>query len=601
MDISVATLNWNGETDRLPVRSDSAPWDEIVSLRETRGEEVFLRKMTKALKKNLKRLNKKSRQQWSSDSFAIEPWCELTAGDEAIRDFWLNSHQQPEADETSAAFQAWLESRGENQEYSLWEAWHLLSVLVLSGAKLPDSLFWQVWHLGAEAFQQLRGELDAPEGAEGELDQFLIAGVELRWLAVAVYPEIEDARKLPKQARHAFSDWSDGFFPVAGVPDAEDLHRLPFLWRSLARTSLLCAELNEKWFRKSDHQELRKLLSTTCRLVSQDGQLLVSRDPLPWNSLDRLGLEVLTKKQAGLQDLLKALSKSRIGKKQKYPKSKPALQTDEAAWAVLRTDWSPTANRCSVLHHAEDVEVRLCKQDVDLLSGVWGINVELNGEVLQTDADWEATCWHSDSDGDYLELQQQFTDEVIVDRQLFLSRRDDFLYLAEIVHVPDDARLIVRSTLPFENPLKLKQDQYTREWKVGSKKKPTARFFPVAFDQEIVQKTDGSIGQTDRGLTVERTSNGSLYMPMVLDWHRHHLAAPAEWRALTITQSRQKTPSSQAAAYRLRLAEQHIFMYRSLVKPHSPRAILGEHTLNESLIGNFDSDGDVLPLLVVEE
>ncbi|MBD3673052.1 MAG: hypothetical protein HUJ26_05955 [Planctomycetaceae bacterium] len=597
----MATLIWNGETDQLPVHSDTAPWNEIVSLRESRGEEVFLSKMTKALKKNLTRLKKKSRQRWVSESLALEPWDELTSGDEAIRDFRHHCWQQPDDDVTSAAFQAWLESRDENQLYSLWETWHLLSALVLNGAKLPDALFWQVWNLGAEAFQQLRNSLDAPEGAEGELDQFLIAGVELRWLAVAVYPEIEEAAKLPKQARRAFSDWVDGFFPRAGIPDAEDLPRLPLLWRSLARTSLLCDALNEKPFRKSDHGELRKLLSTTCRLAGDDGSLFVSHEKLPWDYLSQLGQEILTKKQSSLQDLLKVYAQSKSPRKLKPPKQKPALQTDESAWAVLRTDWSPEAASCCVLHHDNDVELTLRTPDGELLSGLWNLEVEMNGEVVSADEDWEATCWHSDSDGDYLELEQKLTDDIVIDRQLFLSRRDHFLYLAEIVHAPDDAQLTIRSTLPFENRLKLKQDQYTREWKIGPKKKPAARFFPVGLDQEIVHKTDGGIQQTEDGLSVERIGTGSTYLPMVLDWHRHHAAAPAEWRTLTVTQARQKTPSFEAGAYRLRLADQHLFMYRSLVKPSTPRAILGEHTLNESLIGNFDADGDVLPLLVVEE
>lgn len=344
LDISVATLTWNGETDRLPVRSDAAPWNDIVSLRESRGDEVFLLKMTKTLKKNLTRLKKKSRQQWSSESLALEPWHELSAGDEAIRDFWINSQQQPEAETTSAAFQAWLESRGENPSYTLWETWHLLSALILKGARLPDSLFWQVWNLGAEAFQHIREELDAPEGAEGELDQFLIAGVELRWLAVAIYPEIEDANKLPKQARQALSDWSDGFFPLAGIPDAEDLHRLPFLWRSLARTSLLCDESKQKWFRKADHKEFRKLIATTCRLAGSDERLLVTNAPLPWDFLASLGQQVLTPKQDGLVSLLKAYSTSKTVKKQSLPKGKPATQTDESAWAVLRADWTPAAD-----------------------------------------------------------------------------------------------------------------------------------------------------------------------------------------------------------------------------------------------------------------
>jgi hypothetical protein len=607
LDISVPTMTWNGETALLPIRSDSTPWSDIVSLRESRGEEVFLRKMTKALKKNLLRLPKKTRQQWATESLTLEPWEELSAGDEALRDFWLCCQKQPHSDETIAAFQAWIESRTDDQKYSLWETWHLLSALILSGAQLADAIFWQVWNLGAEAFQQIRSELDAPDGAEGELDEFLIASVEVRWLALAVYPEIEEASQLPKQARKALSDWSEGFFPVIGNPDAEDLHRLPCIWRSLARTSLLCAELKENYFRKSDQKELRKLLTTTCRLAGSDGRLLISIDKLPWRFLHELGQQVATKKQSGLVDLLKTYAspkstgQSKRNKKQNAPTGKPSHQLDECAWSVLRTDWTADADCCSVLHQDNSVQLNARTPTLDLLTDAWELEIEVNGETVPINGDWEATCWHTDSDGDYLELQQSLADEIVIDRQIFLSRKDHFLYFAEVVHVPDDAALTVRSTLPFAEGLNLAQDKYTREWQIKQKKKLAARLFPVAFDQEIVNKTDGRISASDTGITIERSSTGSQYLPMVIDWHPHHIAAPAEWRKLSITQTRTATPSFQAGGYRLRMAEQHLFMYRSMVKPYSPRAILGEHTLNESLIGKFDSEGDVLPLLVVEE
>ena len=125
----------------------------------------------------------------------------------------------------------------------------------------------------------------------------------------------------------------------------------------------------------------------------------------------------------------------------------------------------------------------------------------------------------------------------------------------------------------------------------------------AALDQEIIHKTDGtasSVESAEQQIVIERSAKGSLFMPMVIDWHPHHVAAPAEWRKLTITQSREISPPHEAGGYRLRMAEQHLMVYRSLVQPHSPRAVLGQHTLNESLIGKLDHEGDLQPLLIVE-
>jgi len=610
LDILLEHTSWNESPETLPLRSDQAPWKEIVSLRESRGERVFLRKMTKALKQSMPRVKKPVLQEWSQDVLAVSPWTELTASERSLRDFWQLCLAQPSGEETVSAFKTWFDNRDPACAWSVWETWHLLSSLYLSGRDLPNGLLWELWNLAARAFTELRGQLDPPEGAEGTLDQFLIAGAELRWLALAVFPQIEHADKLPKQARRALTAWHQSFLTDEVSPASEDLSRLPDVWRSLARTVDVCERLGREPYRKSDHRALRKLLVTTCRLAEADGRLPGNDSEIPWAHLHSLGKQVAARKPVGLKNLLKTYQTQRnsLGphsrsRRRSVPHLKPSFQTDNGKWAMLRSRWIDAADACLVQHDSPDVRLRCQSDKSPLLCGKWEIQIESEGQHLALRDEWEAVCWHSDRDGDYLELQQKLSDDFTLERQLFLSRRDHFLYAAEVVHAPDNREITVRSKLPLNGSLNAQQDRYTREWQLKRKNKTVVRLFPLAFDQEIVHKTEGTLsasGEEEPSFTMERTTRGSLFLPLVVDWHPYHQAAPAEWRKLTVTQSQQVCPPSIAGGYRLRMAEQHLLVFRSLVKPYSPRAVLGHHTMHESLIAKFDADGDVEPLLIVE-
>lgn len=566
--------------------------------------------MTKALKQSMPRLKQSVLQRWSDDTLAMRPWGELSSSEQSLLDFWKQCLAQPASEEAVPTFQAWFQSRDPQSAWSVWETWHLLSLMYLCGRRLPDGLFWELWNLGAQAFTEIRDQLDPPDGAEGALDQFLIAGVELRWLALAVFPEVENAARLPKHARRAVTTWHQSFLADDGKPAAEDLSRLPDVWRSLARIADLCVFLKQKPFRKTDDRTFRKLLTTTCRLTGADGRLIVSDAELPWSYLSDIGQRVAAKKPAGLKCLLKTYQtqqnsnkKQSSSRKSTVPNLKPSQQTDAGDWAVLRSKWIDAADVCLVRHDSSTVQIRFEADSLLLFSGDWAVEIESDGQVLSPGDAWEAVCWHSDRDGDYLELQQKLADEITLERQLFLSRKDRFLYAAEVVHAPDERAITVRSSLPLADSLHAEQDRYTREWKLKRKKKAVARLFPLAFDQEIVHKAAGSLSAGADGkqtFAIEKSARGSLYLPLIVDWHPHHLAAPAEWRKLTVTQSQIVCPASVASGYRLRLAEQHLLVYRSLQQPITPRAVLGHHTLNESLIAKFDSDGEVEPLLLVE-
>ena len=59
--------------------------------------------------------------------------------------------------------------------------------------------------------------------------------------------------------------------------------------------------------------------------------------------------------------------------------------------------------------------------------------------------------------------------------------------------------------------------------------------------------------------------------------------------------------SESASGHRLRIGDHQLLLYRSLREPELPRAVLGQHTLSETIIGRFDSNGDLTPIVTVNE
>ena len=55
-----------------------------------------------------------------------------------------------------------------------------------------------------------------------------------------------------------------------------------------------------------------------------------------------------------------------------------------------------------------------------------------------------------------------------------------------------------------------------------------------------------------------------------------------------------------ASGHRLRIGDHQIVVYRSLLRNDELRTVLGYHTAHETMIGLFDKDGDIHPLVLVE-
>ena len=117
----------------------------------------------------------------------------------------------------------------------------------------------------------------------------------------------------------------------------------------------------------------------------------------------------------------------------RHKRVNPVFQSDNSRLACLRSNWTRDANSLTVLHHGRFPAVELAARGKVLLTGDWQIEIRVGDEDIAFDGPWSCSCWYSDDEGDYLELQARLTAEIRIERQLLLARKDDLLFLADAV------------------------------------------------------------------------------------------------------------------------------------------------------------------------
>ena len=309
---------------------------------------------------------------------------------------------------------------------------------------------------------------------------------------------------------------------------------------------------------------------------------------------------------------------------------------------MLQTDWSRSSNRLTVDYSGPAVRIELQSSGRLLLQGVWEFEIQANGSSLPQPTSWSEVCWASDSDCDYLELEADLTGEVRIQRQMLLSRKDQFLFLADAVLGKSPATLEYRSRLPLVVTAAASPADDTRELLLVAKR-PRAVMLPLELPEwradprggALVTDASGSdvvgnggqIASPSASPTTNGVANGMisqdespartpsticlkqeirgscLFAPLWIDLSpkraRRYSQNPLTWRQLTVAEQRQIVARDVAVAYRVQRGKRQWVVYRSLA-PAANRTFLGVNLSSEFFVGRFQSDGETESILEIE-
>ena len=499
--------------------------------------------------------------------------------------------------------------------------------------KLADRVPATTWqrllnHLLLAAADADAAEIDASRLKEDSLLRQLLAG-ELALTLASLFPRIKACRRLLPRSRRTLSAGLMDMLDGDGLLHAGRFDHLGPLLACWTR----CRELGKRWKRGAWSAEAEtqycRFVRNAMRFVRRDGSVIFSRDGdgddcrqtpqsqlnissgnllrPPFASTVAAAVESIGDKtdRALAAAVLSGKRSQKVrGKRKGAELPNPAIHSEWAAAAQLRPDWAPTAPRLTVLYPDASCRVELaCGKDV-LWSGNWTCELRVDGMAALPISDWTASCWVSDEDVDYLELELELVEGFRIQRHIVMARKDRFLFLADAVLGPRRAALDYRSTLPLHRRVTFLPANETSEGTLVGRK-PRAVAIPLALpewraDDGNASGRDSLAASEESGLELRRSTFGrAIFAPMFFDLDPRRFGKPLTWRQLTVADLLAVQPPEVAVGYRVSAGGKHWLIYRSLT-PARNRTLLGHNLSSETLIARFTRKGEVRSLIEIE-
>jgi hypothetical protein len=460
--------------------------------------------------------------------------------------------------------------------------------------QVSESLWWQLLnHLTALPEEAESSASDTPL-----LARQLILG-ELPLTIGHLFGELECAKSLAALGRRTLTDGLRKATHGRKVPHARHLADLRPLLACWMRARALGNRMESGWSGVQVDRQLSLVLQTALRLSRADGRAVFSHDDSPSWDQDFLALAVRLSGPEAAQ-IARLTSTGRASARHNKHLPHPSIESEWAALAQLRTNWTPDSPALTVKYDGPDIELQLNAGRRTLWSGVWGIEVSRAGQRLPQVGPWEQTCWLSDHEIDYLELSTDLAHGVEVERHLIMLRADRVLFMADTILSQSGPPLEYRSTLPLAAECKFEGERETREGALTYEGKNVARALPLALPEWRTGRGPGELQFAQKKLELSHATHaGRLFAPLFVDLNPERLRKQLTWRQLTVAEDRQNVTADVATGFRVEIGDSQWVMYRSLAPP-TVRSLLSKSLLNQFLFGVFSDKGKVEALVEIE-
>lgn len=277
-----------------------------------------------------------------------------------------------------------------------------------------------------------------------------------------------------------------------------------------------------------------------------------------------------------------------------------------AKLSVMFADWDVRRGRTHVDYSGEDVRIEVFAGRPMVLAGRWQTMIEIDGREQQPCGPWTDACEYSDDDVHYLEIEQPWTADVLLQRQLLLLREDRCLLLADAILPRGDSVLdpnVIRyvSRLPLGRSIEVQCEDETREVFLTDRR-PRGLVLPLSGSEWRVGPTDALLkGSQDGHLVLSTEGRLRLYAPLWFDFQRRRLDRKRTWRQLTVADELRIVSRDEAVGYRIQVGSEQWMLYRSLAGRRC-RTLLGKHLISDFFASRFDpGDGSHDELLTVDD
>ncbi|MGH6742812.1 MAG: hypothetical protein ACREDY_27920, partial [Bradyrhizobium sp.] len=221
--------------------------------------------------------------------------------------------------------------------------------------------------------------------------------------------------------------------------------------------------------------------------------------------------------------------------------------------------------------------------------------------VLTPLSPWEQTCWISDEDVDYLELELSLSPLVRVQRHLLFARQDEFLFIADAVLGERPGSIDYKMPLPFATGVTGESVGETRETTMITQARRRARVLPLGLSEWRSERRRGDlyVGESSLELRHSLANARNLFAAWFIDLAPRRLSRPVTWRQLTVAEDREIQTDDVAVGYRVQVGSRQWLFYRSLAACGN-RTVLGHNLVSEFLAARFTRRGAPETLIEIE-
>ena len=545
---------------------------------------------------------------------AAQEWFEGRVVDGGSRGLMPSAHHILSNGHTSVAHcsnGAASVSTAESQVAAILESLTWLHLLAGRVDLFDGELWWRVWR---ELKQTML--MTTPAIESDPLGHQLAAG-ELPLSLAYMFPELAGGEELRRSAAAALSHGLAELLDGEGLPQCRHLDVFPALVACWTRCRLLAEHLGGSCWTAEAERQFPLALREVVRLSRPNGSTVFECDAdlthVNGEKITRPGdlhraHECLAVADGLVTDkptrrLLRAAvrgSHRKNGRRLEPPRfPASAVHSEWAEIAVLRPDWSSRAERLTVAYGDRAVRLELAVGADLLLSGRWDLELRTDRASIEPAGTWRETCWVSDQDCDYLELEMAFTGGLRVQRQMLLARKDQFLFLADALLGERPQELSYCGHLPLSSRLTTSAAADTREVLLEARK-ARALILPLALPEWRADPRGGTLEMVSGVLQLRQTVFGRrLFAPLWIDLAPRRANESFTWRQLTVAEQRQNQPRDVAAGYRVQFGRRQWVIYRSLTPPAN-RTLLGTNLSSEFFLGRFKRDGETKTILEVE-
>ena len=493
----------------------------------------------------------------------------------------------------------WLADRVRPGTDAVWAleaiAWcHLLPRLAAVVAE-------DVWRA---LFETLRAAAETAAGIAMHDDplRHQLLNAELPLALAFVLPQLGPCRDLVVPASQALS------FALVELLDGEGLVCAAHMpcFRSLLACWTRCSLMDEaarwKCFDREARNQYKWMVRQALRLTRPDGTLVMSRG-LSGDWCPEL-LQAALAQGGSRKDRVLAQLVLPERRRAKAPRHRrklpdPSVYSEWGEVCVMRTGWERESPQFVCLFGDQRLASELTTSGRTLWSGHVAPQVAVNGQLLQHKSAWTESCWYTDKDVDYLELEIDCSDDWQIQRQMLLARKDHWLLLADAVLGPRPAAIQYDLRLPLGDDMRCEWEGETREGLLGNGRALSA-VLPLSLPEWKAARAHGAFQSDNNHLHLTATQTAQrLYAPLLFDLRPQRVRERRTWRQLTVAEHLLPQPCDVAVGYRVQLGITQWLIYRSLA-PHASRSVLGQNVVDEFVAARFDLDGSLDELIEIE-